>query len=88
MPAETGGTVRALSRAEQKQLIALACAADRLEWQLQVRRFHHVLPSRLRWLASAARAGLACLPRRGPNGARPAWRRAWFWIRTALELWM
>ncbi len=86
MSPETDGTVHPLTRREQKELLALVCAADRLEWQLQARKWVRARPRPARWLLPAARLGLAWLPARGRRGGGQTGRRAWLLLRTALDL--
>ena len=88
MPAEPHGPAGRLTREQQKQLLVLACAADRLEWRIQAGRLAGA-SRRSPTLARLVRAGAAWLPRPAafmPGRRRPGWRRALFWIRTGLDL--
>ena len=90
MPANDHESVFRLSRDQQKQLLALACAADRVEWRIQARRLAG-LSKRSRALGRMMRVGLEWLPRvtalrSSRNG--PRWRQALFWIRTGLGMFL
>jgi len=88
MPADNHAPGSRLTRGQQKQLLLLACAADRLEWRIQAKRLAGG-SQRTAWLTPLMRLGLQWLPRvagiRSPRGG-PRWRRALFWVRTGLGL--
>ncbi len=88
MPANNHEPAGRLTRDQQKQLLVLACTADRLEWRIQARR---QIDAARRSIAVArlVRAGVDWLPRAvaaasGRN--HPGWRRALGWIRAGLGL--
>lgn len=88
MPAGHPESTRRLTRDEEKQLLALACAADRLEWQIRAQQVAG-LARRSAAVSRLLRAGVEWLPRvagRGPARAGPRWRRALFWVRAGLGL--
>ncbi len=79
---------RQLTRDEQKQLLVLACAADRLEWRLRAQRVAE-MARRSVTLTRLLRAGWEWLPRmagRGPAPPRPPRRRARSRVRTGRGL--
>lgn len=90
MPADHHESARRLSRDQQKQLLALACAADRLEWRIQAKRLagmskrsvalRHMMEMGLQWLPRV----IALQPKR----TGPGWRRALSWIRAGLGLFL
>ncbi len=75
-----------LSRAQRKRLLAMACAGDRLEWKLYVRRrttngthsatsrIAHLVGESLEWLPALSGA-----TRLGRNLNR--WRRRFLWAK-------
>ncbi len=88
MPAKHHEPVGGLTRDQQKQLLELACAADRLEWQIQAKRLSGTTRRSLA-IASLLRAGVGWLPRvaaLAPARRRPSWRRALMLIQAGLGL--
>jgi len=90
VPADNHESVRRLTRDQQKQLLALACAADRLEWRIQAKHLA-ATSRRSAALGRMVQAGLEWLPRAvalRPHRTPPRWGGALSWIRTGLGLFL
>ncbi len=90
MPSDHHESPGRLTRDQQKQLLALACAADRLEWQIQAKHLERASRRSLA-ISRIVRTGLDWLPRIAalqPDRTAPRWRRAFFWLRACLGLFL